>query len=415
VLNTTSIESPLNVFHFGDSHIQGDRITGELRNTLQAIAGNGGSGMFFPYSLCKSVGPTGTNSQITGAYTYASILKNPTNKRIGVLGYEISFSPGAIFTMDFNDQFRGKRTRSFSVLIHGNQDTIPIKLGIPCDLTSIDSVGVELTKYTFICPDIPTKIQFNALKECSLWGIAFIQEGGLTYQQCGVVGAQFTHLLPYKEDIIALLEYEKPQLLIFSYGTNESYGTVDSSTYQRNISSLILTIKSKLPSVGILITNAPDTRSAGKTPKSELLVNRTLQRIAQETKTAYYDLNQAMGGWGAHERWQANDLFLKDQLHFNKKGATLIGQIIGHAILTATGIGLSKQSELQQQINSAFPKRLITKIAEPQLTTTRIYEVKSGDSLSSIAKTLGTTVKALCELNGISNPDQLALGQKLKY
>ena len=83
--------------------------------------------------------------------------------------------------------------------------------------------------------------------------------------------------------------------------------------------------------------------------------------------------------------------------------------------LTATGIGLSKQSELQQQINTAFPKPLMTKSPEPQPSTTRIYEVKSGDSLSSIAKTLGTTVKALCELNGISNPDQLALGQKLKY
>ena len=34
--------SPFRVLHFGDSHIQGDRISGELRNTFQKIGGNGG-------------------------------------------------------------------------------------------------------------------------------------------------------------------------------------------------------------------------------------------------------------------------------------------------------------------------------------------------------------------------------------
>ena len=228
VLNPAKLNSAYKVIHFGDSHIQGDRISGEVRNNLQALGGNGGSGMFFPYSLCKSVGPTGTNSNITGTYTYSSILKNPTKRRIGLLGYEITLTQGAVFTMEFNEQFRGKRSKEFSILIHGTMDTVAIDLAVPGALKSHEAMGNQLTLYTFECSEIPSKIQFRALKECSLWGIEFIQSNGLVYQQCGVVGAQFTHLLPYKEDILSMLEWQKPNLMVFSYGTNESYSALDS-------------------------------------------------------------------------------------------------------------------------------------------------------------------------------------------
>jgi LysM repeat protein len=164
-----------------------------------------------------------------------------------------------------------------------------------------------------------------------------------------------------------------------------------------------------------LITNAPDTRSAGKTPKSELLVNRCLDRIAKETNLAYYDVNRAMGGWGSQALWQANDLFLKDQLHFNKKGATLIGSLISHALFVACSIGIEEQDLLMQEINASFPKKNSAPIRLEPKPVDRIYIVKAGDSLSAIAKNLGTSVENLCKLNGISDPNSLKLGQKIRY
>jgi LysM repeat protein len=41
------------------------------------------------------------------------------------------------------------------------------------------------------------------------------------------------------------------------------------------------------------------------------------------------------------------------------------------------------------------------------------YEVKRGDTLTRIAKTHGTTVKALREANGMKT-DRILVGQKLK-
>jgi LysM repeat protein len=46
--------------------------------------------------------------------------------------------------------------------------------------------------------------------------------------------------------------------------------------------------------------------------------------------------------------------------------------------------------------------------------TTGTYTVQAGDTLGKIAVRYGTTVAALLQLNGLSNPDVLAIGQKLK-
>ena len=42
-----------------------------------------------------------------------------------------------------------------------------------------------------------------------------------------------------------------------------------------------------------------------------------------------------------------------------------------------------------------------------------VYVIKSGDCLSVIAEKYGTTVKKLCELNNIKNPDLIYAGNKL--
>ena len=47
-------------------------------------------------------------------------------------------------------------------------------------------------------------------------------------------------------------------------------------------------------------------------------------------------------------------------------------------------------------------------------TTTKTYTVKSGDTLSKIAKKYGTTYQKLAEINGIANPNKIYPGQIIK-
>ncbi|MFM7726850.1 MAG: hypothetical protein ACKO7B_09115, partial [Flavobacteriales bacterium] len=137
------------VVHFGDSHIQADRITATIRKEFQRIGGDGGSGIFFPYSLCGSFGPNGVESKVTGNYTYATQLKNPSAAPIGIMGYSLLMQKGATLSMVFNEDFKGKKTNSITIWIHSPADTNHVMLGEEWTLTNRSALGLDIYAYTF--------------------------------------------------------------------------------------------------------------------------------------------------------------------------------------------------------------------------------------------------------------------------
>ena len=66
----------------------------------------------------------------------------------------------------------------------------------------------------------------------------------------------------------------------------------------------------------------------------------------------------------------------------------------------------SRYDEVQAQINKE------EKASSSSNTIT--YTVKSGDTLSEIASRYGTTYQAIAKQNGISDPNKIQIGQKLK-
>ncbi|WPO79432.1 GDSL-type esterase/lipase family protein [Flavobacterium sp. KACC 22761] len=54
--NENNGNQKINIVHIGDSHIQGDLMTNEVRKKLQQQFGNGGRGLVFPYQLAKTNG-----------------------------------------------------------------------------------------------------------------------------------------------------------------------------------------------------------------------------------------------------------------------------------------------------------------------------------------------------------------------
>jgi hypothetical protein len=61
----------------------------------------------------------------------------------------------------------------------------------------------------------------------------------------------------------------------------------------------------------------------------------------------------------------------------------------------------------------AMVPKTATPVAPPHTTGGAVYLVKSGDTLTRIAKTCGTTVKALRSANGLDS-DRIVVGEKLK-
>lgn len=337
--------------------------------------------------------------------------------------------------MTFNEDFRGKKSNSITIWIHSPSDTTHVLLDSTWTLMNRRSIGLDIYAYTYETAYVPSQISVKANVNTSFWGFEFNQSEGVCYQQNGLVGAQFSHLIAHEDYVIRQLTDIKPNLLVFSYGTNEAYEMIDTLAYYRKVSRFINRVKSALPGVPILITNAPDTRSSGKTPPSQVSVNETLRKVSAQCQTSYFDLNKAMGGWGSLYSWNKKGYVLKDLLHFNKDGARMLGMLITYAMFTASGLGDEEVlTSLQNEISATLcktpgepvvteapatevikPKPAPKKQTATNSKKTRVYVVKKGDTLSGIAKKTGTTVKHLTTKNKISVNELLHPGQKLKY
>ncbi|MBF2063931.1 MAG: peptidoglycan DD-metalloendopeptidase family protein [Calothrix sp. C42_A2020_038] len=70
------------------------------------------------------------------------------------------------------------------------------------------------------------------------------------------------------------------------------------------------------------------------------------------------------------------------------------------------GLSAGNSSSITEQLPSQVPSAFV-----PQAS--KVYEVKSGDTLAAIASNNGTSVSDLVKANGLKNPDELKISQKL--
>jgi len=168
-----------------------------------------------------------------------------------------------------------------------------------------------------------------------------------------------------------------------------------------------------------------------------MCINQILELSAKNTNISFLNINEAMGGWESLYKWKSNDLFLSDLLHFNNKGAQLIADIFTYALFDCGNVNppqiaqmkktltermntiLSSKSYHDEKIETPKPeKKPVPKIEKKPTKippTKKVYIVKSGDSLSSIAVKTRRSVKELCQKNHIKDPNKLKTGQKIYY
>jgi len=409
----------LTIIHFGDSHIQGERITSVIRSTLQNSFGGDGMGMFFPYSLCASFGPTGTQSKISGTYSYSTFLK-PKNRKIGLMGYEITMEKDARLQMIVSSKFRGKATDKLKIWYHSSSDTLPIRCNMPfVKEVSNKKVDENLYVLTVVSERPIDTIDFTSLTSNS--------QKGISYQSSGLVGAQFTHLIQHEKYFENQLKELNPNILLFSYGTNEAYGAIDSVAYRKSILGFLTKLKNQFPSVPLVISSCPDTRSNGRTPQSQKLVNSIFADVSKQLGCCFFDLNTAMGGWGSLYNWSKRDLVLTDKLHFNAKGGELLSKLfikgVFNELVVKSGnlanFDANLANEMSQvqfykvEISSTEKQDKISK-SENVKTSSRKHVVKSGETLSSISRKTGTSVDKLMKRNKLKNT-RIQPGQILFY
>ncbi len=167
--------------------------------------------------------------------------------------------------------------------------------------------------------------------------------GNLAYEERGINGAFCTTFT--QNGRIAEIAALCPDLLVLSFGTNESHNRrYNSVTHYKQMDGLVRLIREVLPDTPLLMTTPPGSydvhkrrrrRSYTPNPRTAIAA-ATIRRYADANGLAVWDLFAVAGG--AHyaaRNWKAARLMRPDHVHFLPEAYELQGRLFHQALLKA--------------------------------------------------------------------------------
>ncbi|WP_169719534.1 GDSL-type esterase/lipase family protein [Olivibacter sitiensis] len=347
----------VSVVHIGDSHIQTDLLTKEVRNGLQDFFGNAGRGFVFPYQLARTNGPQDFFSSSSSRWSSSRLSYSRNNVLHGLGGFGMNKLSGKgdiqinlrhqNSDFDIIRLFLGQNSSPSTWFINPNKsaktyqlDIMP-QLGHPYQADSLQ-LTKETNGFSIYSSNAPaTRYFYGASLERS--------EPGVLYHAIGVNGAQYAH---YNADanFWNQLKALKSDLYILSFGTNEAItNTMNEDNYLLQVQDFITHIKEINPKADILITTAADSYNRGVPNEMLERINLALQYYCRRYGIALWDLYGITGGYGSAKAWLKHGLYQTDKIHYQAKAYELQGNLLFDALAD----GFNRYIKYLEQVQAA--------------------------------------------------------------
>ncbi len=192
----------------------------------------------------------------------------------------------------------------------------------------------DLDYYHFDVPQSAIAIIPTSKNESNLNGLILENvTNGVVYHNIGVNGAKFSDYNKYALffEQLAIL---KPDLVIVSLGTNESFDKLESTEYLAQLRLFIENVRAKNPGVSIIISTPPPSLF-GRKSQNSYIEKYTVDIIKTATALnfAVWDLYSILGGHDGILANATNDIIGADRVHYTKKGYEWQGKLLADAIL----------------------------------------------------------------------------------
>lgn len=344
-------DSVLRIVHFGDSQIEGDRVTGKLRQSFQDSFGGCGAG-FMPISEHR-VQRLNVLKYVSGWNRYKVFGAKPTGKhnKYGFLGYYHtmdSVSANASIKMrKRRNYFKGvSRAEKISLLYDAPYEYLGAEVFVnnqSQEFNDEKSLG-EVHKRTWLLDSFPEKslsVKFKADTSLILYGVSLDCKKGVAVDNVGLRGSsgtEFTKINEYSlKSQLALLD---AKLIVYQFGVNViPYVVDDYKFYENTVYRQLMLFKKLSPQSAILVVGVSDMcqKKDGEFKsfpniKKVILAQRN---AAKRAGCAFWDLQKVMGGEGSMKNWvnARPPLGEKDYTHFNRRGANLVGEQLYKALI----------------------------------------------------------------------------------
>lgn len=341
----TSDTEPIHVFHFGDSQIEGDRITGLIRSSWQKSWGGSGPGLIPLVQPVPSLSIRQSYSGNISRYTRFGVVDSTLEH--SCYGAMASFSrvhdDGVLTVKPHPGGFRlnklwesveigvGSAPLGGDIVISG-ANTPDIHLHIPPSsignhgLISADLSGVE---------DELT-ISFEGY-ELDITAIRLGSKNGIQVHNVPMRGS--AGMIFRKLDQRHFQKYMNAWsvgLLILQYGGNAVPYIADSTAaerYARRFASQLRYLQQVNPNTPIIVIGPSDmgvtSDSTNLTYPMLAPIRSALKRHVMKEDCLYWDLSEVMGGSGSMVDWSKREprLSSPDLIHFTPKGARKVGEL----------------------------------------------------------------------------------------
>ena len=346
------------IMYYGDSQIEGDRITSYLRMTLRKNSGGTGPGLFLPLMpvmYTKTIWLKSSSnwkkynylSYRSGEITHSELgpfmaicrflpegekAETPVKASVRIRSSNIADSASSVY--DYLRIFYGNTRGLVNVTVKSDDNEVlsdTLKRGngfneISCSLYGGKEILIEFTGN--VSPDI--------------YGISIESHTGLILDnipQRGSAGLEFT--MVDRNNLAESYKKLAPDLFILQYGLNIVRNVRDNySYYQKGLGRQLALLKEISPDTRILVVSLTDMAfKSGDSIKSYLNIPTILEaqkRAAQEAGVTFWDSYNAMGGESSIVKWSERKpaLAQKDYVHFTYPGADTLSKIMAKALFT---------------------------------------------------------------------------------
>jgi len=333
------------IAHYGDSAIEGDYITADIREVLQNKFGGSGAGWLGITSQDISFRQTTKHTFSNNWETAALYQSNPKNIPLGISGE--AFIPKGNAWVQYETTTFKRSLKDFSIvkLYYSNAKNFQIYYSFDggakqsATLKPGSSVQELILKSSSRAKSV--KIEFPTADQATFYGVSLENESGVYADNLPLRGNTGVDLGTLQANMLKDFgKYLDYKLIILEFGLNIAGSRqTNYDWYEKEMVKVINNLKAAFPKTSFLMVSVQD-KSMKKgsnfvTDPAILKLLESQKNIARETDIAYWSLFDAMGGENSMHSWvNANPpLASADHIHFNPTGAQKVGNIIAEALL----------------------------------------------------------------------------------
>lgn len=341
------------ILHFGDSQIEGDRITGYIRQRFQQLFGGCGPGLLplaeetpsrFSVEMTASTMPERFvlyGKPVPAPHRNYSLLHTdfrlPDDSSISELKLNYRIRPLGYGRANYFERakllFRNSASSVSIQIPSGKSEPAAFSLPRTDSLRLFSLMSGERNTQVSLRIESDSKNDF--------YGVCLDCATGVAMDNIPLRGSSGLELLKINPAFLReQLRQMNVKLVILQFGVNVvPYESKGYEWYGTALSNVIKTIKKARPDIQVLVIGVSDmARKVNGRLESYPnigLVKEAQRSAARQTQSAFWDLQQVMGGENSIQAWASTEPAMagKDYIHLTPKGAQVVGEFLFQSLM----------------------------------------------------------------------------------